>query len=127
MLDTSIAIRIRDAEPEALSRLEATEGPISLSIITWIELESGVARDPASRDNRRQALDDILSTYPVAALTKRDVLAYRTIMEALGFSRPKLLDRIIAAQAIAAEAVLATQNARDFRDIPGLKLEEWSS
>jgi tRNA(fMet)-specific endonuclease VapC len=127
MLDTSIAIRIRDAEPEALSRLEATEGPISLSIITWIELESGVARDPASRDNRRQALDDILSTYPVAALTKRDVLAYRAIVEALGFSRPKLLDRIIAAQAIAAEAVLATQNARDFRDIPGLKLEEWSS
>ena len=127
MLDTSIAIRIRDAEPEALSRLEATEGPISLSIITWIELESGVARDPASRGNRRQALDDILSTYPVAALTKRDVLAYRTIVEALGFSRPKLLDRIIAAQAIAAEAVLATQNARDFRDIPGLKLEEWSS
>ena len=127
MLDTSIAICIRDAEPEALSRLEATEGPISLSIITWIELESGVARDPASRDNRRQALDDILSTYPVAALTKRDVLAYRAIVEALGFSRPKLLDRIIAAQAIAAEAVLATQNARDFRDIPGLKLEEWSS
>jgi tRNA(fMet)-specific endonuclease VapC len=33
---------------------------------------------------------------------------------------------MIAAQAIEAAATLATLNARDFRDIPGLTIEDWS-
>jgi predicted nucleic acid-binding protein len=33
---------------------------------------------------------------------------------------------MIAAQPIAAEAALATLNRRDFRDIPDLRVEDWS-
>jgi|GEM_PF-1643955 len=68
----------------------------------------------------------MLLNYPIVHFGAEDVLAYRAIIDALGFSRPKLLDRMIAAQALAASAELATCNPRYFRDIPGLRLEDWS-
>jgi tRNA(fMet)-specific endonuclease VapC len=127
MLDTNIAIHVRDAEPKMLSWLDAVEGPICLSIITWIELESGLAKDPSSREARRASLDDILLAYPVLDFRKDDVAAYRMIVEVLGFSRPKLLDRLIAAQALAAGAALATLNPRDFRQVPDLVVHDWTA
>jgi tRNA(fMet)-specific endonuclease VapC len=42
-----------------------------------------------------------------------------------GYSRRKVLDRMIAAQALVDEATLVTRNGDDFRDIPGLTLLEW--
>ncbi|HSX76190.1 MAG TPA: VapC toxin family PIN domain ribonuclease, partial [Shinella sp.] len=35
------------------------------------------------------------------------------------------LDKLIAAQAIAADAVLVTNNVRDFAAYPGLRIENW--
>lgn len=126
MLDTNVAIHLRDGEPSILARVERTDRPICLSVVTWVELEGGVGREERSRDIRRRALDEMLLSYPVVEFGGQAVLAYRTIISAIGFSRAKLLDRMIAAQALAADAVLATCNPRDFRDIPGLRVEDWS-
>ena len=52
---------------------------------------------------------------------------YASIVNELGFSRAKVLDRMIAAQAIVADATLATLNPRDFRAIPNLRVEDWST
>ena len=87
-------------------------------------------------------LDD--AGYSVAALTDADIRylafegdtvlgfvlafddaaadAYRAIVEAAGYSRRKLLDRMIAAQALVHRATLVTCNGDDFNDIPGLEL-----
>ncbi len=51
--------------------------------------------------------------------------AYRQIVEAVGYSRRKILDRMIAAQALVHRATLVTRNAADFRDVPGLDLMAW--
>ena len=51
--------------------------------------------------------------------------AYRGIVEAVGYSRRKLLDRMIAAQALVHRATLVTQNAADFSDVLGLDLLAW--
>lgn len=63
----------------------------------------------------------------VLPFTGREAGIYRRIVEQLGFSRSRIIDRMIAAQAIVAGATLATLNPRDFRSIPGLTIEDWSS
>ena len=61
----------------------------------------------------------------VLSFTGREAGIYRRILEQLGFSRdPRIIDRMIAAQAIVAGATLATLNPRDFRNIPGLTIED---
>ncbi len=66
-------------------------------------------------------LDDL----PTLEFTAQDLEAYRSIIARLGYSRRKMLDRMIAAQALVHRATLVTRNAADFRDVPGLQLLEW--
>lgn len=58
--------------------------------------------------------------------TALEAAAYGRIVTQLGFDRRRVLDRMIAAQAIVAGLPLATINARDFADIPNLELKIWS-
>ena len=50
---------------------------------------------------------------------------YREIIEAAGFSRPRIIDRMIAAHALALDATVVTLNGKDFIDVPNLNLLAW--
>lgn len=125
LLDTSVAIGVRDGDPAVTAKLGALEGAVMLSIITRVELEGGVYREPAESGLRRARLDAILDVLPVLAFDEHAADAYRTIVEAVGYSRRKLLDRMIAAQALVHRAAVVTQNPADFRDVPGLEVIAW--
>ena len=125
MLDTNVAIRLRDGEAGIARKIVGLDGPILLSVVTRVELEGGVARDPALTAARRPRLDAILNAFPVLPFDEAAADAYRRIVEVVGYSRRKLLDRMIAAQAMVHRATLVTQNAADFKEIPGLGLEVW--
>ncbi len=47
LLDTNIAIHLRDDDPMTVARVTALDGAVLLSIISRVELEGGVHRDPA--------------------------------------------------------------------------------
>jgi len=47
------------------------------------------------------------------------------IVASAGYSRRKLLDRMIAAQALVHRATLITFNPDDFADVPNLSLLAW--
>ena len=70
-------------------------------------------------------MDAILEILPVLAFDDASGDAYRTIVEAAGYSRRKLLDRMIAAQALVHRATLVTMNGADFQDVLGLSLLAW--
>jgi tRNA(fMet)-specific endonuclease VapC len=125
ILDTNIAIHLRDGDPAISARVAALDGAIMLSIVSRVELEGGVYRDPDLIALRRPRLEAILDVLPVLAFDDAAADAYRSIVEAAGYSRRKLLDRMIAAQALVHRAELVTQNAADFRDVPGLSILEW--
>lgn len=125
VLDTSVAIGLRDGDAAITEKIAALDGAVLLSIVTRIELEGGVYRDPALVGLRRPRLDAILQTLPILAFDDAAADAYRQIVELVGYSRRKFLDRMIGAQALAHRATLVTQNADDFRDIPGLNILAW--
>jgi tRNA(fMet)-specific endonuclease VapC len=125
MLDTNVAIHLRDGDPQTLRQVSNLDDSLLLSIITRIELENGVRRDPSQSVVRRERLDALFEAIPAVAFEDADADAYRTILETTGFSRRKVLDRMIAAQALVRRVPLVTMNADDFRDVPGLNLLPW--
>jgi tRNA(fMet)-specific endonuclease VapC len=53
--------------------------------------------------------------------------AYGEIIGFCGWVKGQDFDRMIAAHAISARAVLVTNNTRDFQDIPRLSIENWAT
>jgi predicted nucleic acid-binding protein len=125
ILDTNVAIHLRDGDPLVTAKIAELDGAILLSIITRVELEGGVYREPSEAGLRRARLDVMLDALPVLAFDAEAADAYRAILETAGYSRRRILDRMIAAQALVHRATLITRNGADFRDVPGLSLLEW--
>jgi tRNA(fMet)-specific endonuclease VapC len=126
LLDTSVAVALREGDEPALERLEQLGAIALLSILSVVELEGGVPLAPEGAHVRRLLLDELYATMEILDFGQSEAIRYAEIIAALGFSRPKIIDRMIAAQAIAAGAALATLNPRDFRYIPTLQIEDWS-
>ncbi len=125
LLDTDVAIHLRDGDPAVTERIAALEDAVLMSIVTRVELEGGVYREPAYAQIRRARLDAILAAIPTVAFDDAAAEAYGAIVAHAGYSRRKLLDRMIAAQAVVHRATLVTMNADDFSGIPGLMLLKW--
>ncbi|MHB8530102.1 MAG: PIN domain-containing protein [Caulobacteraceae bacterium] len=125
LLDTNVAIDLRDSVRSTMDRVAALEGAVLLSIISRAELEGGVYRDPSLAALRRRRVDALLAALSIVPFTDASADAYRAIVETRGFSRRKIVDRMIAAQALVHRATLVTTNPEDFRDVPGLDLLAW--
>jgi len=69
----------------------------------------------------------ILTQIPVLSFDTAAAEAYGDIIARCGWSKGRDFDRMIAAHAIAANAVLVTANEADLRDIPGLELVNWAT
>jgi len=125
LLDTNVVIHLRDGDRAILDRVASLDGAILMSIVTRVELEGGVYREPQHSATRRARLDVILAAIPTLAFDSPAADAYGSIVAHSGYSRRKLLDRMIAAQALVHRATLVTMNADDFSDVAGLDLLMW--
>lgn len=95
-----------------------------MSAITFGELSVGakMSTDPAG-DTRRLAMLGRL--IPVQSFDRSAAEAYGRIARIAGFRRASF-DRLIGAHALSLGLTLITANERDFADIPGLKVENWT-
>jgi tRNA(fMet)-specific endonuclease VapC len=125
IIDTNVAIHVRDGDQEVTAKVAALRGAVMISVVTRVELEGGVYRDPQNAAKRRARLDVMLAALPCLAFDDDAAERYGAIVAHAGYSRRKLLDRMIAAQALVHRATLITLNANDFSDVPGLKLRAW--
>lgn len=125
LLDTNVAIHLRDGDASITGKVAGLSGGVLFSIVTRVELEGGVYREPAHAPVRRARLDAMLSAIPTLAFDDLAAETYGRIVASAGYSRRKLLDRMIAAQALVHRATLVTRNAADFADVPGLSLLAW--
>ncbi|MEQ1691475.1 MAG: PIN domain-containing protein [Gemmatimonas sp.] len=125
LLDTNVAIHLRDGDAAIADKIAALDGAILISVVTRVELEGGVHRHPAEAALRRARLDVLLAAIPTVAFDEQAADAYGTIVAQAGYSRRKLLDRMIAAQALVHRATLVTMNPDDFADVAGLDICTW--
>ena len=97
-----------------------------MSALSLAELQRGLYRYPADTAIRRMRLEILLKQVPVLPFDAAAAEAYGRIIAQCGWVRGWDFDRMIAAHAISTQSVLVTNNVRDFRDIPGLEIENWA-
>ena len=127
LLDTNICIYIINQKPVAvLERFKGfNAGEIGVSSIVAAELAFGVQKTGSMRN--REALNLFLAPLTLVPFDAGCVWAYGTLraqLETLG--QPiGALDTMIAAQALALDLPLVTNNQKEFSRVPGLKLKNW--
>lgn len=128
LLDTNICIYIINERPkrvrERFRRLAASE--VGISSVTVAELAFGVAKSGSVRN--RSALQAFLVPLEVAPFDLAAALAYgdtRADLERRGQPIDPL-DLQIAAHALSLNAILVTNNEREFRKVAGLTLDNWT-
>jgi tRNA(fMet)-specific endonuclease VapC len=129
LLDTNICIYIRQKRPpEVLARFEKLKaGDAALSAITYGELLYG-ARKSKQREVALARLADLVLLLPVLGLHSAAADEYgeiRAVLEAKGETIGGN-DLWIAAHAKAEGLVLVTNNEREFKRVPGLKVQNWA-
>jgi predicted nucleic acid-binding protein len=125
LIDSNIAIYLRDRHAEVSGRIQALPTLPAISSVTAVELEGGVVRAPELSAMRRARVDALVTELAVLPFDGLCAEQYGRIVAATGWSRPRIFDRMIAATALVHDLTLITMNGGDFSDIPDLKLEIW--
>ena len=127
LLDTNICIYIINAKPPTvLARFQQLRlGDIGLCSVVAAELAFGVAKSGSARN--RQALEMFLAPLTILPFDATAVWAYGDLRADLERRGTPLgsLDTMIAAHALSQQAVLVTNNTREFAKVPGLRLDNW--
>ncbi|RJT31446.1 type II toxin-antitoxin system VapC family toxin [Mesorhizobium waimense] len=127
LLDTNILIAAMKGRIEVRGRLESEQlSAMRLSAIVLGEIEFG-AEKSAYGDRNRARLAALAQRLPFVGVdydTTRHYAKVRAFLELQG-TPIGANDTWIAAQALAIDATLVTDNEREFSRVPGLALENW--
>ena len=119
MLDANAFILLLTGYPPVAARAsECGEEELVLSAIAFAEVAHGSSHGKPPPDEVLQRFAQRIPILPF------DVAAAQ-VYARLSFRRGSY-DRLIAAHALAADVTLVTANLGDFRDVPGLKVEDWT-
>lgn len=125
LLDTNICIEFLLSRSSAIPARMADEfGRLSVSTITVAELRVG-SRSSADPKNDERRLDLFLAGLAVEPFDSAAASSYGQLMQTLEMKR-RSFDRLIAAHALALDRTLVTNNPRDFADVQGLEIENWT-
>jgi len=128
LLDTNVASYvIKGNFPHVRQRLlKVAMSEVGISVITEAELRFGVFRLPQAI-KLGAAVEEFLLRVEVLPWDSEAAIFYARLRARLEEDGEPMgnLDRMIAAQALAAEATLVT-NDRVFRRVKGLRIEDWT-
>ena len=128
MLDTNICIYLIKNKPtQVKAHFDAHAiGELCLSSITVAELMYGVDKSQHVERNRR-ALERFLLPFEIVSFDEAAAGRYGQIRAALEKQGRIIgnMDMQIAGHALALDAVLVTNNVREFERVGGLRIENW--
>lgn len=131
MLDTDTCIFLMRGETSALE-MRAQEVPLQqqvMSVMTFAELTYGVKASATAKRKQNQAALDTLALYlAVVPWPQEAALHYAEIRLDLKKRGAQLgaADLMIAAHARAMDAIMVTNNTKDFSRVKGLQVENWT-
>lgn len=127
LLDTNICIYIINQKPPTvLERFKSfNAGEIGVSSIVAAELAFGVEKTNSNRN--KQALNLFLAPMTIVPFDGACIWSYASLRSHLEKQGQPIgsLDTMIAAQALALDLPLVTNNLKEFSRVPKLKLENW--
>jgi tRNA(fMet)-specific endonuclease VapC len=135
LLDTDTLSLLLANHPRVVPRYEAAPEPVSTTIITRIELLEGrFAFLVKAEDGKNllraqewlQRTENDLSRFPVVLIDDAVAATFDRLRKDRKLRKIGRKDLLIAAIALAHQALLVSRNQRDFREVPGLRLENWA-
>ncbi len=128
MLDTNVCIYIqRQRPPELLARFQKLKaGEAVISLVTWGELLFG-AEKSRQRSQVLRVLEEFSSMIPVLPMGAEVGRTYGVIRAALEAKGQPIggNDLWIAAHAKTTGLTVVTNNEREFKRVPALKVQNW--
>jgi len=128
MLDTNICIYAMKRNESVLKNLlSRTPAQIHISIVTESELRFGAAKS-AVPEKTLSAIENFLAPISIVDFTRDDAIAYADVRADLERRGTPIgpLDTFIAAQALARDFILVTNNQAEFKRVKGLHVENWA-
>ncbi|MCI9596152.1 MAG: type II toxin-antitoxin system VapC family toxin [Firmicutes bacterium] len=129
MLDTNICIyAIKNKPEQVLRRIKSNmRNGLCVSVITLAELEHGVQKSLYPEKNA-MALIQFLAVLEVLPFDDLAAVEYGKLCAYLQKRGTPIgtMDMLIAAHAKVENAVLVTNNVREFKRVPGLTIENWA-
>jgi len=125
LLDTNIIIHAVGGLERVLEKLLINEGAVVTSALVHAEFQRGFFKHSSLTAGRKTGFEALMLNIPVLAFDEAAAVTYGRIIAQCGWVKGRDFDRMIAAHAISSASVLVTNNATDFRDVPGLMVENW--
>jgi tRNA(fMet)-specific endonuclease VapC len=122
LIDSDLAIySMGGAVDSALNQrlAECQPGDVSISAISFAEVALGTWN---GKPPKQEVLDAFIRVIPIVEFGEAAAREYAR----LPFKRARF-DRLLAAHALSIGAIVVTNNEADFADVPGLKVENWTS
>ena len=128
LLGTCVLSDFARGESSTVTRLkEIPPTDLAISTVTEMEIAYGLRLNPSSARRVRPIMDALLSAMvalPYDSASARATGELRAKLKREG--RPiGAYDALIAGTALAQDLILVTSNLREFRRIPGLRIEDW--
>lgn len=128
LLDTNICIHLIKKSPSTVFAKfhRLTVGAVGISVITYAELEYGVAYSSDPTQNRI-VLSEFLAPLEILDFPSHAAPIYGAIRASLVRAGRMIgpLDLLIATHALSIGAVLVTNNVKEFSRVADLKIENW--
>ena len=126
LLDTNMCIYLMKNQPEEVAQrfAQCYVGDVVMSSITYAELAYGVAVS-ANPEREKINLAALIEDIQVIPFDSAAGEAYGPIRLATRETKKDALDKLIAAHAVSLNAIVVTNNTKDFARYPGLVVENW--
>jgi tRNA(fMet)-specific endonuclease VapC len=125
LLDATVVFAAASGEMATLAKLSRLSiGEVAMSAVVYSELLSGMAGGKSARLMENVAL--LAQNVDILPFDRKAAETFGEMLRRIEPKRRRMLDRMVAAQAIAEGRTLVTLAPQDFADLPGLAIENWS-